>query len=241
MYGSIETVLTGRSHVGRTDGLSERARLEELGNWNALPPDPTTLVPLVEIPAPHLLRPEMADAARIGFLVRAYKAMAVPSKPHYRFYFAKPKNVLKHKQAPRLLLAAEIMIERKIPPAGWCAFSKWFYEALSGKDGVPAPTFCWSKVGFDKRAKLFEEHRDDFAKHQRVAVPLLRMLIEDYRAMWDTLMAKRPADRKGLLQIVDSFFPGKQYDLRIFAAREDTIAKQTIADQTAAEGGVYRL
>ena len=132
------------------DGSSVEQRIKQLGT-RLLPPEPRTRdgKPLqYEIPPPRLIDPAATPQQRVKMLAAAYRAVLKRRYGITSRYFEGSAALESHKEFPKLVALAALMVDAKVAPLAWVLFSfdAWTHTPLGeGKRAAPPTKWVWSK------------------------------------------------------------------------------------------------
>ena len=223
---------TGR--IGGSDVRSVGETLARVGHLLPLYPGPTVL-PVVTVPSPPLLRPADSMEHRAALVARAWSGVMRHFYPVQRKYFRTPKDVHTSKNWLIWIEGAEALTEYKIAPVAWLAFS---VDAV-WKDYVKTerhPPVAWL-LGTE-RMKMHERWYAGVALRYeggRAYIPnALRELVRVYDALVSEIRALPDLTDAAVRAVVARVLPPEAYAQSIATARnESAVAERTIADLLA--------
>lgn len=211
----------------------ERRRIEGLG-VRLIPPDPALLVEPVDIPPPGMFEAGSHKVSKVRALARIYRDAV-------RWRFGQESHAYMSGEPEKwrgyagMLAAVSALEERKIPPAAWCMFSFDEWACVLGKSGLPRPTWVWAPSRIEKHHVYLVADSSRYLSVRRVLAPKHRALVDDWGAMWVSLLASKPRDRAEVAAVVERHFPGRTFDERFLAAKAEAANAQHAARLGAGE------
>ena len=225
-----------KAGAGARVGFSSlpEARRQALHRLGWFPPYPgSEVIPFVELGPPALVREDDLASDRVRMLAAAYRgAVWVRFRETSRFLLNRAPA--RHKLYPRLVAAAEALLQAKIPPSAWAVFGCDVWK--TNHDSPPAPQWLYAAGWVRDGASSFFADDRYMEVRQRIG-PLHKQLIVDWGEMERTMIAEEPSTPGAFGAIVDRFFPAETYRTRVFRAKQQNAAIQVEADKLIAAGG----
>lgn len=224
-----------------------------------LPPYPgIDQIPVARVPHPPLITEEMSKTKALRIAALGYRAALEreygPSRILVEATYKDPKAVLQSKHAHAIVLALPKLIEYKVAPASWSAFSiyVWKNYVMKGdgklfdipskmrrpKRGTPpVPSWVFSLKRLEERTEWFTWHEATCRGGQlRLSKPN-RELLHRHRKLRDTLRAvEGELDVDFVQWAVDQHLPKSTYERLRRAATAAAEIEQSDLDERAYSG-----
>ena len=186
------------------------------------------------VPRPPLLDPQAGPIERAAALLKAYRG-AVKSRYktdpwHARGYAGT------HKAYRQLVAASEALLERRIPPAAWAAWSCDAWKSFKGGKRPPPIPWVFSVKRIDERAGWYGSEENGYTGGNVVLGPKYKALVARYQAARAAILYRADGERPR--DVFERYFPGDAYPRALAEAREECArTNETLRRQ--AENGVF--
>ena len=205
-----------------------------MSNLCFAPPYPgATKIPPALVPEPPLLDPTDGERVWAHTLMAAYRG-AVESRTKKRCFVLVRGDLMKSKYAALLVAAARKLIEHKIAPAAWCAWSVDVWR--NTQHGSPPLGMVFGLKRIDERRGWFHSELQNYAGGLTIYGKTYRALLKAWTDMAGELYRLRDSSKAP--EVVERYFPGRRYEDLVAAAREEAAAT-TRRLREAAERGVW--
>ena len=169
------------------------------------------------VPPPPLLAPAAGPIERAAALLKAYRG-AVKSRYGVDPWGARgPAATHRHYRA--LVEASEALVERKIAPAAWAAWSCDAWRTFKGGKRPPPIPWVFSAKRIDERAGWFASEESGYTGGKVVAGPKYLELLRRYQAARFAVDRAGPDERPR--RVFERFFPGDAYPRLLAEARAE--------------------
>ena len=226
------------SRVGTKTNAERIERIRQLAK-RGLPEYPGhRMIPELTLAPPALLRPERDSRAYVAMLAAAYRAAWTSTSGHSDCWFwPGPQH-----QLYGLLFEAGMELElAKIPPVAWALFSFQVWTGAVGGRAYKSPPVKWVYSLTRCEARTFtwfnESYRETYCLPKTRIAPKHAELLQDWREMWQALLAQEPETREEAMTVIDQFFPGMTFEKRVEAAKTEARRQQVELDNAVAKGG----
>jgi hypothetical protein len=169
------------------------------------------------LPPPPLLDPKAGPVERAAALLKAYRG-AVKSRYGVDPWPARGPAAT-HKNYRALVEASEVLVERKIAPAAWAAWSCDAWKSFKGGKRPPPIPWVFSAKRVDERAGWFASEESGYTGGKVVAGPKYRELLRRYQAARFAVDRAGPDERPR--RVFERFFPGDAYPRLLAEARAE--------------------
>lgn len=185
------------------------------------PPYPgASVVEPATVPPPPLLDPTASERSWALALVRAYRG-AVSSRTKKACFVLAKGDITASRYYPMLLSGARKLIEHKLPPAAWAAWSVDVWRSRGEKDAPPL-AYVWGAKRIEERRGWFRHEAASYEGGMALYGRAHRTLLAKWNAMAAELM--RVVDPADGPKVVERHFPGRSYDALVEAARREAVA-----------------
>lgn len=211
-------------------GKPKKHTLAPLIMGGVVPPFPSrSLIDPPTSPTPPLLSPDMNEVERVRELVKVYNA-AVSKKLGVDSYAYVRGDITKCKPYKALLVAANILIDKKISPWGWCA---WRFEQriADGRKDRPPITVIFGNKLLGNRAlrNIYRKHSNAYGGRAYMP-PTLKKLLVKYRHMQSDIrqqaMSFKIETEADLSALVAKHFPPGDWGILVSTAKREAENKR---------------
>lgn len=186
------------------------------------------------VPSPPLLDPSADEHSHAVLLARWYVG-AAESRFKGKCYLFARHPVERSKHYALLKRAAQVFIERNIPPAAWCAFSCDVWREYGGNKKPPLVSWVFSPKRIENRRGWFRAESGDYTGGLVVMTPAARDLLDLQHRMRLTIARENPSPDR-LARIVRHYFPGDRFAELVSQVDEEARAVAADFDRRMKEG-----
>ena len=208
-----------------------------------------SVVPVARVPEPPVIteaigKPKALKMAALGYRAAIENAYGEPSRVLIEATKSDYKAILGSKHATALIEAIPLMIENKIAPASWSAFSimVWKNYVMSGsgkkwdtipskirrpKRGMPPPpSWVFSQKRLQNRTDWFGWHEAHCRGGRLKISPAHKALMQKYESMRRALEDSPKLTKTRVATIIEEILPSSEYSRLINKAKADAEYEQ---------------
>lgn len=223
-----------------------------------IPPQPSIgEIAVARVPQPLVITDDMPKAKAVRYVARAFRAAIIREYGETRMLveatYKDPKAVLASKHADTIVRALPKLIEYKLAPVSWTAFSidVWKKYVLNGsgrwdqvpskmrrprKHAQPTPAWVFGKKRLEERTDWFAWFEANMRGGQLVMTKAHATLLKRHAALRKALIAEQTLDEERVRELVRAHLPKSEYARLKRLAEDDAEFEQDRLDAALRAG-----